>query len=76
MSVRNLIYCDKWTNLLHLDALFLERLCSRLRDIASDAADLELLGQSWVGEDVLDDGATLVASGTKNSDDLGHFQDW
>lgn len=44
-----------------------------LGDIAGDATDLELLGESGVVENGADDRAALVASGAENSENLGHF---
>lgn len=56
-----------------LNAFLCKFLGGRLRGIASDAADLELLRELSIVQDVRDDGATLVASGTEDCDDLGHF---
>jgi hypothetical protein len=58
-----------------LNPLVCEGFGSGLVDIARDTADLELGWELGIGEDVLDDRATLVASGTEDSDQLGHF-DW
>lgn len=55
-----------------LDALGRELLSSRLADVASDAADFEFLGQDWVGEDGCNDGASLVARGAEDGENLGH----
>ena len=44
-----------------------------LAGIASDTANLELLGQFRVVEDGADDGSALLAGGTEDSDDLRHF---
>jgi hypothetical protein len=46
---------------------------SGLVDIACNAADLELGRELGIAQDMLDDRATLVASGTEDSDQLGHF---
>jgi hypothetical protein len=61
-----------FTYSLQFDALLYKCLSCRLRNIASDAANLKCLGESGVGEDVLDDRTTLVACGTEDSDKLGH----
>lgn len=57
---------------LQFDALLCKCLSCWLRNIASDAADLECLGESGVGKDVLDDRTTLVPCGAEDSDELGH----
>lgn len=44
-----------------------------LAGIASDTANLELLGQFRVVEDGANDGSALLAGGTEDSDDLRHF---
>lgn len=41
--------------------------------IAGYTADLEFLGKFGVVEDRADDGPALLASGTEDSNDLGHF---
>jgi hypothetical protein len=56
----------------HLDATLGEFLGRLLGGIAGDTTDLEFLGELGVREDGLDDGPTLVAGGTKNSDELRH----
>jgi hypothetical protein len=58
-----------------LDALGCEVLCSWLGCIAGDGANLELLGESRVVEDGPDDGATLVASGAEDGQELGHDEE-
>lgn len=50
-----------------------ELLCRSLCRVSSDASDLVLLGELGVVEDVVDDGAALVASGTEYGNELGHF---
>lgn len=56
----------------HLDATLGEVLGRLLGGIAGDTTDLEFLGELGICEDGLDDGPTLVAGGTKNSDELRH----
>lgn len=58
--------------IFQFNTLLQEVLCSRLRGIPGNAADLVLLGQVLVCENGADDRATLVASGTENSDEFGH----
>lgn len=41
--------------------------------VSGDSSDLELLCQSRICEDMLDDRTALVASGTEDCDDLGHI---
>jgi len=55
-----------------LDSLVSESFGSGLVDIACDATDLEFGRELGISEDVLDDRTTLVASGSKDSDQLGH----
>jgi len=55
-----------------LDSLVSEGFGGGLVDIACDATDLEFGGELSISEDVLDDRATLVASGSKDGDQLGH----
>lgn len=43
-----------------------------LGGIAGDTTDLKFLGELGIRQDGLDDGPTLVARSTKNSDELGH----
>lgn len=57
----------------HLNAPAGQLLSSGLGDITSDTPDLVLGSDGRVCEQGVDDRAALVASGTKNSDDLGHF---
>lgn len=56
-----------------LDSLLCESFGSGLVDITSDTSDLEFRGELVVGEDVLDDRATLVASSAKNGNELRHL---
>lgn len=60
------------TDCLHLNALASESLRSWLRDIACDATDLEVLGESSVGKNSPDNGASLVASGSEYGNELRH----
>lgn len=55
-----------------LDALGRELFGSWFVYVAGDAADFEFFGQDWICEDGFDDGASLVACGAKDGDDLGH----
>lgn len=43
--------------------------------ISGNTTDLELFGESGVGDNVLDDGGSLVACGAEDSDDFGHGGD-
>lgn len=56
----------------HLDATLSKFLGRLLGGIAGDTTDLEFLGELGIREDGFDDGSTLVAGGTKNSDELRH----
>jgi hypothetical protein len=56
-----------------LNSLICEGFGSGFVHISCDAADLELGRELGISEDVLDDRATLVASGAEDSDQLGHF---
>ena len=56
-----------------LNPLLCESFGGGLVDITSDTSDLEFRGELMVGEDVLDDRATLIASGAKDGDKLRHF---
>lgn len=42
------------------------------RGVTRNASDSVFLGKLGVLKNVLDDGTSLVAGGTKNSDELGH----
>lgn len=56
----------------HFDALISQCPCRWLGDIAADTSNLELFGEHGIFENVFNDGAALVASGTENSYDLRH----
>lgn len=58
----------------NLNTLLSKILSGLLGDVASNAANLELLGELRIGEDGINDRATLVASSTKDSDQLGHSE--
>ncbi len=55
-----------------LDTLLGQFLPLGLGGVSSDAADLVLGGQFGIGLNGRNDGASLVASGTEDSDDFRH----
>ena len=57
------------------DTLLLQCLGGGLGEIAGDAADFELLGQFGVVDDIVDDGAALLAGGAEDGEELGHCRD-
>lgn len=57
----------------NFDSLVSQCLSFWFAGITGDTADLEFLGEFGVVEDRADDGPALLASGTEDSDDLGHF---
>ena len=58
----------------HFHALAGKIFCCRLRSVAGDPADLELLGESGIRENMLDDGAALVACGAEYSYEFRHLE--
>jgi hypothetical protein len=56
----------------YFNALAFQSLRGGLGYIASNGADLEALGQSWIGQDCPNDGASLVASSAKDSKEFRH----
>lgn len=56
----------------HFNALSCQRLSSWFGHITSNTTNLVLLGQDGICENSLDDRTTLVASGAKDCEKLGH----
>lgn len=56
----------------NLDTSFGQVLGRFLGGVASDSTDFEFFRELRIGEKSLDDGTTLITSGAKDSDQLGH----
>jgi len=54
----------------NLGTLLLEGFGRGLVGVAADGADVVLLGQLWIVQESVDDGSTLITSGTKDDKDL------
>lgn len=72
MGKNIMLLCGVLTYRDHLNTFRRQFLSCRLFNIASDAANLELLGENGIIEDETDDRAALIASGAPDGQDLGH----
>jgi hypothetical protein len=58
-----------------LNALLQQSLGSGLGEVARNAANIVLLGQFRVIDDIIDEGTALLACGTEDDEELAHFGD-